>query len=40
MKFVMYHYIKNDEKYFKNFKYLNLKNFIKQINYFEKIWNL
>ena len=40
MKFVMYHYIKNDEKYFKNFKYLNLKNFIKQINYFEKKYGI
>ena len=40
MKFIMYHYIKNDEKYYKNFRYLRLKNFIKQLNYFEKKYGI
>ena len=36
MKFIMYHYIKKNNQYSKNFKYLKLNNFIKQLNYFEK----
>jgi peptidoglycan/xylan/chitin deacetylase (PgdA/CDA1 family) len=40
MKTIMYHYIKNDERYYKNFRYLNLKNFIKQLDYFEKKYGI
>ena len=40
MKFIMYHYIKKNNQYSKNFKYLKLNNFIKQLNYFEKKYGI
>ena len=36
MKSIMYHYVQSFNKDYKNFSFLNFKNFIKQLQFFKK----
>ena len=40
MKIVMYHYIREYDKNFPKFKFLNKKKFIKQLNFFQKKFSI